>query len=125
MRLCALLAVLVTVGAGINSCAPKDGAAEASIPHRDLFKQFKAIGFHWGLPEVPENDQDSTIIKACKDDFTRSCSKSITLFRVLKNADRGLCYYTFEVDDAIDSVIAYAYEIKTRRIVFKFYVPMA
>ncbi|MFA7006286.1 MAG: hypothetical protein WC429_19740, partial [Verrucomicrobiia bacterium] len=109
----------------INSCAPKEGGAGTNIPHRDLFKEFKAIGFHWGLPEVPEGDQDSAIIKACKDDFTRSCSKSITLFRVLKNAERGLWYYTFEVDDAIDSVIAYAYEIRTRRIVFKFYVPMA
>ena len=124
MRMDVLL-VLVAVGWGIASCAPKHEEAGANTPLRDLLREVKTIGFHWGLPEVPEDEQDSAIIKACKNDFNRFCSKSITLFRVLKNTERGLWYYTFEVDDAIDSVIAYACEIKTRRIVFKFYVPMA
>ena len=73
----------------------------------------------WDFEKLDDTSSLSDIVLKCKLDF----KKEVNLYGI--RTEDEIAYLLFEVTWEDDSMIAYAYDLKTKKLKFKFYIPMA
>lgn len=111
----------------VVSCVNKGPMKDISgkIPLKDYFTLFEPpTFFDIKQPNTTKDKIDSAIVELCKADYQSEYSIELLLYKVITNTDEGKVYYIFDVRYHDDKVIAYLYDDKVKKIIYKFYIPM-
>ena len=75
----------------------------------------------WSLEEITDLSAFSNVISLCKNDYR----EDLKLYCVCKSNKIDIIYFVFEGTKTDDLMVAYAYNINKKTVLYKFRIPMA
>ena len=96
-----------------------------SVTCDQFFKESSGC-WNWSQPILEPNNNLRNLINECKFDYKKEHpSDVLTLQSIYKSKDGKFLFFVFDVKYSDDCVIAYAYDIKAKKLSAKFYISMA
>ncbi|MFZ2640514.1 MAG: hypothetical protein WA117_05960 [Verrucomicrobiia bacterium] len=125
----AILEAYDVLGQPTNAIASRIGDLRTTplvqLPLQDAIHVHKEFGFAWSLPDLKQQDDMKAVVRECIADHRNFGDHELDVFRILADDKKQMVYLAFEADGAPDLMVVYAYDLRKKRLVFKFYMPMA